>query len=203
MTKVKICGLTRMEDADWANDLRPDYVGFVFAESRRRVSPEKAARIAKGIDRSVKRVGVFVNPTLDEIHEVLDACPLDVLQLHGEERPAFYEKVGMPVWKAFRMRSPEVLAELDEYRVDAYVLDGWRPDSYGGTQTRFPWEWAQEYDFKNKRIVLAGGLSAENVSEAIQSVKPWAVDVSSGVETAGIKNTAKIAAFLERVRQYE
>lgn len=203
MTKVKICGLTRMEDADWANELMPDYVGFMFAESRRRVSPDTAARIAERIDHAVKRVGVFVNPTMDEIRKVLDACPLDVLQLHGEESPDFCRETGMAVWKAFRMRTPEVLTELDAYEADAYMLDGWHPDSHGGTKIVFPWEWAAAYDFKDKKVVLAGGLSPDNVAEAIQKVKPWAVDVSSGVETAGIKNIAKIAAFLERVRQYE
>ena len=203
MTKIKICGLTRMEDADWANELLPDYVGLMFAESRRRITPETAARIAGDIDHAVKRVGVFVNPTMDEIQDVLDTCPLDILQLHGEESPAFCEKTGMPVWKAFRMRTPKVLEELDAYNVDAYILDGWHPDSHGGTNTTFPWEWAQRYDFKDKKVILAGGLTPQNVTEAIQRISPWAVDVSSGVETAGIKNTAKIAAFIERVRQYE
>lgn len=201
MTKIKICGLTRMEDANWANHLKPDHVGFMFAESRRRVTPEAAARIAEGIDRAVKKVGVFVNPSMDEIKEVLETCPLDILQLHGEESPAFCEETGMPVWKAFRMRTPEVLKELDAYRVDAYLLDGWHPDSHGGTKTTFPWEWAAEYDFRDKPVVLAGGLTPQNVAEAIRRVRPWAVDVSSGVETAGIKNIAKIAAFIERVRQ--
>ena len=201
MTKVKICGLTRLEDAGWANELLPDYVGFMFAESRRRVTPEAAARIAEKIDQGVKRVGVFVNPAIDEIREVLDTCPLDVLQLHGEETPEFCEKTGIPVWKAFRMRAPEVLTELDAYRVDAYLLDGWHPESHGGTKTTFPWEWAERYDFEDKRMVLAGGLTVQNVAEAIRRVQPWAVDVSSGVETAGIKNTARIAAFMERVRE--
>lgn len=201
MTRVKICGLTRMEDADWVNQLEPDYVGFMFAESRRRVTPETAARISERIDHAVKRVGVFVNPTMDEIRDVLSTCPLDILQLHGEESPAFCEKTGMPVWKAFRMHTPEVLTELDAYKVDVYLLDGWHPDSHGGTKTSFPWEWAQRYDFKDKKVILAGGLTPQNVAEAIQRIRPWAVDVSSGVETAGIKNTAKIAAFLERVRQ--
>lgn len=201
MTKVKICGLTRLEDAGWANELLPDYVGFMFAESRRRVTPEAAARIAEKIDQGVKRVGVFVNPAMDEIREVLDTCPLDVLQLHGEETPEFCEKTGIPVWKAFRMRAPEVLTELDAYRVDAYLLDGWHPESHGGTKTTFPWEWAERYDFEDKKVVLAGGLTVQNVAEAIRRVQPWAVDVSSGVETAGIKNTARIAAFMERVRK--
>ena len=159
MTKVKICGLTRIEDAGWANELMPDYVGFVFAESRRQVTPETAARIAESIDPGVKRVGVFVNPTMDEIREVLDACPLDILQLHGEESPAFCDETEMPVWKAFRMRAPEVLEQMDDYRVDAFVLDGWHPQSHGGSQTSFPWEWVQGYDLKDKPVVLAGGLT--------------------------------------------
>ena len=202
MTRAKICGLTRIADAGWANELLPDYVGFVFAESRRQVSPQTAARIAEGIDRAVKRVGVFVNPTMDEIRETLDTCPLDILQLHGEESPSFCMDTGMPVWKAFRMRTPEVLDEISAYDVDAFVLDGWHPESRGGTQTGFPWQWIEGYDFHDRPVVLAGGLTPWNVTEAIRRVKPWAVDVSSGVETAGVKNTAKIAAFLERVRQY-
>lgn len=203
MTKVKICGLTRMEDAAWANALKPDYVGFVFAESRRRVTPETAARIAERIDHAVKRVGVFVNPSMDDIRQAIAVCPLDILQLHGEESPAFCEETGMPIWKAFRMRGPEVLERLDAYRVDAYVLDGHHPCSYGGTQVPFPWEWAEHFDFNGKPVVLAGGLTADNVTEALHRVRPWAVDVSSGVETDGVKNAGKIAAFIERVRRYD
>ena len=94
MTRIKICGLTRITDADWANELKPDYVGFVFAQSRRRVTAETAARIAEKIDRAVKRVGVFVNPSMDEIKELLEICPLDILQLHGEESRRFAWKRG-------------------------------------------------------------------------------------------------------------
>lgn len=188
-----------MEDAAWANTLRPDFVGFLFAESRRRVTAEAAARIAAEIDPAVKRVGVFVNPAMDALRAILDICPLDILQLNGEESPAFCAETGVPVWKAFRMRAPEVLREIDDYTVDAIMLDGWHPQSYGGTQSSFPWEWVQGYDFKDRPVVLAGGLTEGNVTEAIQKIRPWAVDVSSSVETDGIKDERKIEAFMERV----
>lgn len=202
MTLVKICGLTRIEDARWVNALKPDFVGFVFAESRRRVAARAAARIAAEIDPAVKRVGVFVNPTMEELTEIREQCPLDILQLHGEESPAFCAGAGLPVWKAFRMRAPEVLSEMDDYQAEAHVLDAWQPDSYGGTRTSFPWEWARGYDFKGKKVVLAGGLTEQNVAGAIEEIRPWAVDVSSGVESGGCKDEKKIKAFLERVKAY-
>jgi len=200
MIKVKICGLTRIEDVEWANKLMPDYVGFVFAPSRRKIDPKKAGLIAGQLNRKIKRVGVFVNPSIQEIEEVVRWCPLDIIQLHGDESPEFCRSIPMPVWKAFRISSNGILPDIKDYDVEAFLLDGYHPKGYGGMNQTFPWELTKKMDLDGKRIILAGGINSSNVLEAISIVNPYAVDVSSGVETDGVKDPEKISEFIRKVR---
>lgn len=203
MTRIKICGLTRPEDRQWANKLHPDYIGFVFAPSRRRVTPHLAGEIAAGLDRQIKRVGVFVNPTRREIKEVLQHCPLDILQLHGEERPEFCTRLPLPVWKAFRIKTQQSLPMLGDYQVQGWLLDGYHHRQHGGMNQTFPWEWLKTLERGKMPVILAGGLNPDNVLAGISIVKPDAVDVSSGVETAGVKDATKITDLIRKVRSLD
>ena len=202
MLKVKICGLRRVEDAKWANGLSPDYVGFVFAQSKRRVTVSEALAISNALYDNILRVGVFVNPTKSEIDEVLKSVRLDIIQLHGNETPSFCESLRLPVWKAFRIKSHESFKLIKEYEgiVDAVVLDGFNEGSYGGTGMPFAWHLAAKKDFSIP-VVLAGGLNHMNVEEACGIVKPDIVDVSGGVETEGFKDPAKVAEFIRKAKR--
>lgn len=196
MIRVKICGLTRPEDAVWANRLRPDYVGFVFAPGRRRVTPRRAAAIAALLDPGIAAVGVFADAPESEILAALGECPLRILQLHGGETPEFCGRMPVPVWKALRVRGPLSRAAFPDYPAEALVLDASRP---GGGQT-FPWEWTEGFTAGGLPIVLAGGLHGGNVTAAVARVHPFAVDVSSGVETGGVKDPEKIRDFIMKAR---
>lgn len=203
MTKIKICGLTRLDDVIWANELLPDYVGFIFAESRRRIDEKKANEIARKLDPKIKKIGVFVNSTMDYIDSVLSDCMIDIIQLHGEESPSFCSRSSLPVWKAFRIKTRDSLNDIKNYNVKAILLDGYHPNAYGGVGVSFPWNWANEIDTNDTSIVIAGGIDADNVVSVIKKLKPFAVDVSSSVETNGIKDRRKIKNFLRRVHEYE
>ena len=199
MTKIKICGLRRKEDAIWANALLPDYVGFVFAESKRKVRPSEALGIKKELDGRIKTVGVFVNPTPAELDAVLSECPLDIIQLHGDERPEFCNNIGIPVWKAFRIKAPDDLTASKPYDVDAYLFDGYHPSTYGGMGQGFDWDMLHTHVF-NRPIIIAGGINDKNVQRLIETIHPMAVDVSSSVETNGYKDAVKIERLIKKVR---
>jgi phosphoribosylanthranilate isomerase len=201
MLKVKICGLKRAQDAIWANSLRPDFIGFVFAQSKRRVSAAEASYISNAISDDILRVGVFVNPSKDDIEHVLKCVRLDIIQLHGDESPVFCESLKLPVWKAFRVSSAESLKLIKEYedKVDAVVLDGFSEESFGGTGKAFDWRLTARENF-NIPVVLAGGLNCMNIEKACGIVKPDVVDVSSGVETDGFKDPAKVGEFVRKAR---
>lgn len=199
MTRVKICGLTRTEDVLWANELLPDYVGFVFTPSRRRVTPEQAAAIASLLDPAIETVGIFVNAPAEEIRQVLDICPLHILQLHGDETPAFCDQMPIPVWKGIRVHHPGALKNLPQYPVQALLLDG----SHPGSHQTFDWKWTEGFTAGGLPIVLAGGLHAGNVTAAVARVHPFAVDISSGVEEDGVKDPDKIREFILKARTAE
>jgi len=200
MTKIKICGLTRTQDVVWANELMPDYVGFVFAPSRRQLTGKQAAKIANAIDSRIIKVGVFVNPSMDALNKILDICPLDVVQLHGEESPEFCRLITDDVWKAFRIKDKKNFEMVKNYQPDAFLFDAFHPDAYGGTGETF--DWSLMDGFKSEiPIVMAGGITIDNVSEVILRMHPMAIDVSSAVETDGIKDAQKIGALIRKVRQ--
>lgn len=202
MTAVKICGITRAEDAEAAARCGAHAIGLVFYEkSPRFIDPQRAAAIARGLPPFITCVGLFVDPQPAWVRQVTGLVPLQLLQFHGDEPPEFCARFGLPYVKAARVR-PEL--DLLKYSVcyreaRGLLLDAYRPGMPGGTGERFDWSLVPRG--LPLPVILSGGLTPENVAEAIQAVRPWAVDVSSGVEAdKGIKDAAKIAAFIERVR---
>jgi phosphoribosylanthranilate isomerase len=201
MTRTKICGITRVEDGLAAAYAGADAIGLVFVgKSPRHVTPERAAEIGAALPPFVTRVALFVNPDASEVEAVLHRARPDVLQFHGEESPAFCRAFGLPYLKAARVRQGVDLLQFAALYADAQglLLDAWSEGAHGGTGERF--DWALIPPDLPRPVVLAGGLHPGNVAEAIRAVRPWAVDVSSGVEAAkGIKDAAKIAAFMKEV----
>ncbi|TGU72584.1 phosphoribosylanthranilate isomerase [Geomonas terrae] len=198
MTKVKICGITSVDDALMAVDAGADALGFVFFEkSPRYVNPEAAAGIIAKLPPLVQVVGLFVNADLDVVNRTADHCGLDIVQLHGEESPEFCTLVRRRIMKAFRVRGPESLVPLPEFHVAAYLLDAYSPNAHGGTGEVFDWECAIAAK-EHGPIVLAGGLTPDNIAAAVTQVRPYGVDVSSGVEASpGLKDPDKVRRFIQ------
>jgi len=200
-TRVKVCGITRVEDALNAVESGADAIGFVFYEkSPRYITVVRAAEIAKSLPPFVSVVALFVNATDEEIRSVLDTVPVDILQFHGEESPQICKDFGWPYVKAIRMRDGVDLVQLSNDYADAsaLLLDSFVEGIQGGTGQIF--DWSRVPSDLNKPIILAGGLSPENVADAISRVSPYAVDVSGGVEIEkGIKDAAKIEEFIQEV----
>ncbi|MBI2844246.1 MAG: phosphoribosylanthranilate isomerase [Armatimonadetes bacterium] len=201
-TRVKVCGITNLEDAIAACELGVDAVGFVFAESARQVTLEEAAEIADQLPPFVKTVGVFTaeNP---RVSAIADWVPLDLIQLHGDQTEQFAEWIGgARVVRAVRIRDESSLKWLKKWEHSvAYVLDTWVAKQPGGTGKTFDWSLAVRAKEFGKPVILAGGLSPENVVEAIRTVRPYGVDVSSGVESfRGKKDHKKMKEFIANVR---
>jgi phosphoribosylanthranilate isomerase len=196
--RVKICGITRAEDGLMAADAGADMVGLMFyAPSPRHVSLARAEAIARALPSFVLRVGVFVNPDEALVTQAISACGLGLLQFHGDEPSDFCTKFGVMSMKALRVRDAASLTALEHFHTDAFLLDAHSQSGLGGTGETFNWELAVEARKYGKPIFLAGGLTPENVAAAIRRVRPFAVDVSSGVESApGIKDPAKVRAFI-------
>jgi phosphoribosylanthranilate isomerase len=199
--KVKICGITSVADALGAAEAGADLIGLMFYErSPRHVPFARAAEIAKALPPFISRVGVFVNPDADTVMRAIGECGLSLLQFHGEEAPAFCTQFGLMSMKAFRVRDADSLLALPDYETDAYLLDAYSPDAHGGTGAKFNWELAVAAKQYGRPIFLAGGLTPENVAEAVKQVMPFGVDVSSGVESApGKKDPEKVRAFIQAV----
>jgi phosphoribosylanthranilate isomerase len=199
-TWIKMCGLTRLEDALACAEAGVDALGFVFAASPRRVTPEQAVAIIRELPPHILRFAVFVEETPAEIARVLQLTDVDRIQIHGFEEPTVHEVCGTRVVKVFRARDETVLPEIEESRPAMFLLDTWKRDAAGGTGERFDWAIAKRTRSLG-RLVLAGGLTPDNVGDAIREVRPFGVDVSTGIETSpGVKNAAKIRAFIEAVR---
>lgn len=197
---TKICGITRLTDALHAVQHGATAVGFVFwPKSPRHVSPEKAAEIIGELPDTVTTVGVFVNQPVDEIAHAAAAAGITVIQLHGDEPPAYASAFAWPVWRAVSLHAMN--GTLADWPADTTVLlDAHDPVRRGGTGSRIDWAAAADIATR-RRVVLAGGLTPENVQDAIETVRPFGVDVSSGVEEApGVKDLDKMARFLERAR---
>jgi phosphoribosylanthranilate isomerase len=202
MVHVKICGITNHDDAQAAVEAGADALGFVFyPPSPRHVSPEQAAQIIHRLPPFVTTVGLFVDVAFETVNDLAADCGLDRIQLHGNETPAFCCQVKQPVIKVFHMKNIESLRQLPSYRVSAYLLDAYVEGALpGGTGTLFPWALAAQAKAYGP-VILAGGLTPENVATAIAQTRPYGVDVSSGVESApGIKDHRKIRAFVTRAR---
>jgi phosphoribosylanthranilate isomerase len=200
LVKVKICGLRRKEDIEYANELKPDYVGFVFAKSKRQIEVEQALDLISLLDKEIKTVGVFVNEPVENALKIAQTLNLDVLQFHGDETQDYIDNFkNFTVWKAIRIKDKEDLEKTKEFKVNSFVFDTLTKNEYGGTGKTFNWEVLKGFEL-NVPIILAGGLNENNVEEAIRIVNPYAVDVSSGVETEGYKDFKKMKSFIEKVR---
>ena len=196
MTKVKICGLTNLEDAQIAAESGADALGFVlYSKSPRCVKSSAVKEIVRQLPPYVTTVGVFANANADEILDVMDECALDLAQLQGDEPPSVCERLGSKAIKAIRVKDLSSLDAMKAYAVRAFVLDTYTRDNFGGTGKQFDWDLAVEAK-QYGRLILAGGLTPENVREAIQKVRPYGVDVSSGVESRiGKKDPQKVRRF--------
>ena len=202
MIRVKICGITNLEDAQAAVDAGADALGFVFyPPSPRHVSPVRAVQIIQTLPPFVTTVGLFVDVAIDTVNDAAIRCGLDRIQLHGRETPAFCRQVKQPVIKAFRIKSAESLARLSSYKVSAYLLDAYVEGALpGGTGASFAWELAARAKPYGP-VILAGGLTPANVETAIAQTCPYGVDVSTGVECApGIKDHRKVREFIARAK---
>ena len=204
MIRTKICGITSLDDALIAIEAGADALGFVFyKDSPRHIFPEEAARITSILPPFVQAVGLFVNEAPETVNQVSRLCHLGLIQLHGDEPPEYCRQIEQRVIKAFRVSSMTSLEPISEYRLSCCLLDAYSPAFYGGTGKSFNWEIACEAVRRGYKVVLAGGLTPDNVVEAISLVQPYAVDVSSGVESSpGKKDAAKVQEFIRNVNSY-
>ncbi len=202
MTKVKICGITNLNDALLSAKFGADALGFNFyKKSPRFISPEKAREIIERLPPEILKVGVFVNESLDKICETAETVKLDAIQLHGEETPEFSRelkaKTNLEIIKALRVSENFRAEDVLQYEVDAVLLDAYSTKEHGGTGETFDWEMAKKVQEIVSKLYLAGGLSAENVAEAVTKVKPFAVDACSLLEREkGLKDSAKVRDFI-------
>lgn len=199
MVRIKICGLRRPEDIEAVNTHRPDLCGFIFAKGRRRyIEPETAARLRADLYPSVRSVGVFVNSPVEEILETVRSVGLDMIQLHGQESEEMIRELkartDLPVIKAFSIAGTEDLRTAAASSADLILLDSGK----GGTGKAFDWSLLRQMQ---RPFILAGGLSPENLEEAARTIRPYAVDISSGVETDGWKDPGKIGACMDIIRR--
>jgi phosphoribosylanthranilate isomerase len=199
---VKICGITSIADALAATNAGADALGLMFYEkSPRHVALKTAAEIARQLPPFVIKVGVFVNAPEAVVMRAVSECGLNILQFHGDETPEYCQLFPVMTIKAFRIRDAASLKALPDYKTDAWMLDAYAPDKPGGTGEKFNWDLAIEAQKLGKPIFLAGGLTPENVGEAVRRVRPYAVDVSSGVEASpGAKDHEKVRAFIRAAK---
>jgi phosphoribosylanthranilate isomerase len=202
--RVKICGITNLPDAQVAVEAGADALGFNFYEMSPRFVPTKtAAAISRSLPPYTLRVGVFVNSSEELVRRAMGDCGLSLLQFHGDEPPEFCTQFGLMSMKAFRVRDAGSLKELPTYPTDAWLLDAYASDRFGGTGETFNWNLAIEAQKFGKPVFLAGGLTPENVGEAVRQVQPFGVDVSSGVESSpGRKDHTKLCAFINEAKSY-
>lgn len=204
-TRVKICGITRKQDVVAAATAGADALGFVFYEpSPRYVTPEAARDLVETVPPFVTATGLFVNPDAGFVKAVLSQVPLDLLQFHGDESPEFCDSFGVRWIKAVRVRESSDIenAFRDYHHASGLLVDAWDPQKYGGTGQAFNWSLIPES--RPLPLILAGGLASDNVSRAVAQVRPWAVDVSGGVESSkGIKDVEKITDFINEVHRVD
>lgn len=187
MAKIKICGLKRLEDIGYVNELKPDYIGFILTDGFKRSITEKQAKMLKSrLDKSIKAVGVFVNDDLNKINRILADGIIDLVQLHGQESPEFCKSINAPVIKYFK---PDMFDSINNYDTDYFLFD-----SGTGTGKAFDWSTVPK---TNKPFFLAGGLNADNIPQAIKEINPYCIDLSTAVETDGVKDYNKIKQIME------
>lgn len=201
MVKVKICGITNLEDALAAQNLGASALGFVFySQSFRYILPEAAQKIISCLNKKIKKIGVFVNADLASVKKIARLCGLDMLQFHGDETPDFCGKFkGYKIIRAFRIKNKASLKDIERYPVDYYLFDAFKKYSFGGTGTHFNWDILKGLVL-SKPFFLSGGLNPENVILAVKAARPEWVDVSSGVETKpGLKDKKLLQDFINKV----
>ncbi|MCA1054468.1 phosphoribosylanthranilate isomerase [Rossellomorea aquimaris] len=200
MTKIKVCGIQEREEALWAAEAGVDAIGFVFAESKRRIALEKAAAISASLPNEVLKIGVFVNATKSELLHAAKTAGLDYVQLHGDESPEFCKELTIPFIKAISIKDRDDLEAVTRYGNEMILVDSGKGPFRGGNGTSFDWDYLSGHEATDRRLILAGGLRKNNISEAIRKVKPYMVDVSSGVERNGRKDERLIKEFIEEVK---
>lgn len=200
MTKVKICGLMEKEHVEVAVQAGADAIGFVFAPSKRKITIDKARELAKGIPPEVWKIGVFVNATKEELLTAFQEVPLDFIQYHGQETPEFVRTNNIPSIKALSVHNEADVIQAKQYDTDFYLFDAPGTDYQGGSGEVFDWKLMEGNDIPTEKIILAGGLNPNNVKVAIEQIKPFMVDVSSGVERNGTKDIKLIQAFIRAVK---
>jgi len=195
MTKIKLCGITRNCDIDAVNEFKPDYIGFVFTKkSSRYITIEKAYELKKKLDNNILAVGVFVNEKISTIENIVSKGIIDIIQLHGDEDEIYIEKLRkLTVIKAFSIKNRQDILLAEKSSADYVLLDA----GSGGTGTNFDWKLARNI---KRPFFIAGGLNANNIENAVKMLNPYAVDVSSGIETNGIKDKNKMYEFICKVR---
>ena len=205
---IKICGLRRKQDIEYANILKLDYIGFIFAKSKREVTKEEAVELKRNLDSNIKVVGIFVNEDIEKVIDIARSVELDVIQLHGDEDENYIKRLKdklklknacKEIWKAIRVKDKESLNDIDTLDVDGLLLDTYSKEAYGGLGETFNWDLVKNLNL-NKKLILAGGIDEENVEVAKSTVKPDIIDVSSGIETKGFKDFEKMKLLIERGR---
>ena len=201
--KIKMCGLRRPEDIIYANECIPDYIGFVFAESRRNVSAQEAQELGKQLDPSIQKVGVFVNEQAEDLISTARQSGIDIIQLHGDEDREYIEKVkwqtGKEIWKAVRVRTAEDIQKAVELPADKLLLDSFSEDSYGGTGKVMDFDVLRQADI-HKPYFIAGGLTIDNLPGILADTEPYGIDISIGIETGGVKDRDKMIRVIQCVR---
>lgn len=200
MTKIKVCGLRHLEDIQYVNKNKPDYIGFIFVEGRRRyISPDEALKLKEKLNSEIKVVGVFLDDEIEKIVNIADRGIIDMIQLHGHESEEFIanlrKKTDKKIIKAFSVKSEDDIEKAVKSSADYIMLD----NGIGGTGETFNWDLCKNI---NRDFFVAGGLHKDNVLDIIDFAKPYAVDVSSGVETDGVKDYAKMEEFVDKVRNH-
>lgn len=198
--KIKMCGLQRVEDIEYANEVKPDYIGFIFADTRRKVSMETAAKLRKYLSPKIKTVGVFVNESLEIMIQTAQKVPLDVIQLHGDESEQVIqelrENLKIEIWKAARVQTAKDIEKVQKLSADKILLDSFSKEAYGGTGKMMDISLVEQAEIE-KPFFIAGGLTVENTENIIHRLQPFGIDISSGIETNKKKDLKKMRKIME------
>lgn len=201
--KVKICGIKSQEAAEFAVEHGADAIGFVFANSKRQITLMKAKEIINELPAAVWKVGVFVNEDAETIVQTAKTAGLTHIQLHGEEKMEAYENIDLPIIRSVPVSPGEDLTRIKTLKADFVLLDSPPEKFHGGNGMNFNWDLAEGIGASRQNVILAGGLNSDNVQAAISKIKPFMVDVSSGVETEGQKDLSKIRDFINKAKRIE